>query len=74
MDNERFVLNQTLSTIGAYGIEHFTVDGVHYMAIANHYDDGGYKEHSVIYKWSTGSKNNMNSPIYKWDGVKFTVF
>jgi len=54
MENHRFVLNQTLSTIGAYGIEHFTVDGVHYMAIANHYDDGGYKGNSVIYKWSKG--------------------
>ena len=54
MENKRFVLNQTLSTHGAYGIEHFTIDGVHYMAIANHYDGGSYKVNSVIYKWSTG--------------------
>ena len=53
MQNERFVLNQTLSTHGAYGIEHFTIDGVHYMAIANYYD-GGYKQNSVIYKWGKG--------------------
>ena len=52
MENKRFVLNQTLSTNGAYGIEHFTIDGVNYMAIANYYD-GGYKQNSVIYKWST---------------------
>ena len=53
MENERFVLNQTLSTQGPYGIEHFQIDGVHYMAIANHYF-GGYKQNSVIYKWSAG--------------------
>ena len=53
MENKRFVLNQTLSTHGAYGIEHFTIDGVHYMAIANYYD-GSYKQNSVIYKWGAG--------------------
>ena len=53
MENNRFVLNQTLSTHGAYGIEHFEIDGVHYMAIANHYD-GSYKQNSAIYKWSKG--------------------
>ena len=51
MENGRFVQNQTLSTRGAYCIEHFVIDKVHYMAIANHYD-GGYKQNSVIYKWS----------------------
>ena len=50
MENDRFILNQTLSTHGAYGIEHFKIDDVHYMAIANRYD-GGYKKKSVIYKW-----------------------
>ena len=53
MENKRFVLIQTLSTYGAYGIEHFTIDGVHYMAIANQYDAGSYKLNSVIYRWST---------------------
>ena len=53
MEKERFVLNHTLSTHGPYGIEHFKIDGVHYMAIANHYD-GGYKQDSVIYKWDKG--------------------
>ena len=52
MENKRFVLIQTLFTHGAYGIEHFKIHGVHYMAIANRYD-GGYKQNSVIYKWST---------------------
>jgi len=53
MENERFILNQTLSTNGPYGVEHFKIGGVHYMAIANHYV-GGYKQNSVIYKWSKG--------------------
>ena len=53
METERFVITQTLSTHGTYGIEHFTIDGVHYMAIANYYD-GGYKQNSVIYKWGKG--------------------
>ena len=52
MENKRFRLIQTLSTHGAYGIEHFTIDEVHYMAIANNYD-ASYKQNSVIYKWST---------------------
>ena len=52
MENNRFILIQTLSTHGARSIEHFTIDGVHYMAIANLYD-GSYKLNSVIYKWST---------------------
>ena len=52
MENKRFVLIQTLSTHGAFGVEHFTIDGVHYMAIANFYD-GDSKQNSVIYKWST---------------------
>ncbi|XP_078360441.1 uncharacterized protein LOC144644756 [Oculina patagonica] len=51
MENGRFVQNQTLSTHGAYGIEHFVIDKVHYIAIANHYD-GSHKQNSVIYKWS----------------------
>ena len=54
MENNRFVLNQTLSTHGARGIEHFKIDGVHYMAIANSDYVGGYKQNSVIYKWSKG--------------------
>ena len=54
MENKRFILIQTLSTHGARGIEHFTIDGVHYMAIANHFDRGSYKLNSVIYKWSAG--------------------
>ena len=52
MENQRFVLIQTLSTHGPYGIDHFTIDRVHYMAIANYYD-GGYKQNSIIYKLRT---------------------
>ena len=48
MENKRFILIQTLSTHGAHAIEYFKIDGVHYMAIANLFDDS-----SVIYKWST---------------------
>jgi len=53
MDNKRFILNQTLSIRGAHDIEHFTIDGVHYIAIANN-QDRGYKQNSVIYTWSKG--------------------
>ena len=48
MENKRFILIQTLSTHGAYAIEHFKIDGVHYMAIANF-----FVASTVIYKWST---------------------
>ena len=50
LENGRFGQNQTLPTHGAYGIEHFIIDKVHYMAIANRYDDS-FKQNSVIYKW-----------------------
>ncbi|KAL9989075.1 hypothetical protein ACROYT_G003583 [Oculina patagonica] len=108
MENGRFVQNQTLPTHGASGIEHFVIDKVHYMAIANLYD-GGYKQNSVIYKWSgdqfeefqlistngaTGfkfftiegkhylavseSKNDstylINSSVYKWKNGRFVKY
>ena len=60
MENDRFILNQTLSTHGAYGIEHFKIDDVHYMAIANQYDSS-YKENSVIYKWGKGKFEEFQS-------------
>ena len=53
MENGRFVEKQTLSTYGAFGIDHFVIDKVHYMAIANSYD-GSQKQNSVIYKCRGG--------------------
>ena len=53
LENGRFAQNQTLPTHGAYGIEHFVIDKVHYMTIANRYD-GSYKQNSVIYKLRRG--------------------
>ena len=60
MEDERFVLNQSLSTHGAFGIEHFKIDDVHYMAIANQYDSS-YKQNSVIYKWGKGKFEEFQS-------------
>ena len=60
MEDERFVLNQSLSTHGAFGIEHFKIDDVHYMAIANQYDSS-YKQDSVIYKWGKGKFEEFQS-------------
>jgi len=48
-----------VQTQGAYSAKFFRVNGHVFLAFVNHY---------------TGSKYNMNSPIYKWDGVKFTLF
>jgi len=70
-ENKRFVLNQTLSTHGAYGIEHFKIDDVHYMAIANYYD-GGYKQNSVIYKRTAGKFEEFQSiSTNRGSGLKF---
>ena len=73
MENKRFILNQTLSTLGAYGIEHFTIGEVHYMAIANNFDHmHGYKQNSAIYKWSTGKFEEFQViPTNGASGVKF---
>ena len=73
MENKRFILNQTLSTHGAYGIENFKIDGVHYMAIANQYD-GGYKQNSIIYKWSKGKFEEFHVISTKIQDSRFFIF
>ncbi len=47
---------QQLSTNGAIDCDFFTIDGEHYLAIANHHN---------------GSTGHISSRIYKWDGGQF---
>ena len=47
------------ANLTAYSAKFFRVPGHVFLAFANYH---------------TGSKFNTNSPIYKWDGEKFTLF
>ena len=67
MESKRFIVIQTLSPHGARAIEHFKIDGVHYMAIVKF-----YHERSVIYKWSTDKFEEFQVISIKFpSGLKF---
>jgi hypothetical protein len=54
-----FGLQQAIGTIGGTAWESFQIDGETYLAVANYYN---------------GSTRNIDSKIYKWDGVSFVEF
>lgn len=49
-----FVANQSIPTIGARDIEHFEIDGEHYLAVANQLNASSYYQDSFVLKWSAG--------------------
>lgn len=54
-----FVEFQAIPTSGAADCEFFSIEGVHYLAVANHDD---------------GSSYNVNSKVYRWSGAGFVEF
>ncbi|MCP3871489.1 MAG: hypothetical protein GY703_25965 [Gammaproteobacteria bacterium] len=50
---------QAVSTNGALDWEFFSIDGEHYLAVANHHNDSTY---------------NVDSAVLKWDGSSFPQF
>ena len=54
----RFVLYQTIDTIGARDMEYFTIADKHYLAVANFRNKTTFR---------------LNSAIYQWNGTHFIV-
>eukprot|EP00043_Microstomoeca_roanoka_P009017 m.86166 g.86166 ORF g.86166 m.86166 type:complete len:595 (-) comp14455_c0_seq2:33-1817(-) len=47
----QFDLQQNIFTKGAFDWEYFSIDGDHYLVVANYYDGGSYQVNSQIYRW-----------------------
>ena len=54
----KLTLHQTLPTIGAYGLEYFSIAGKHFLAVANYYN----------------GKFQLDSVVFQWNGKRFIVF
>ena len=58
---------QRLATKGAYDIEHFILEGSHYIAVINHFDHGGagFGVDSMLYRyaWSNSEERNIFKPV-----------
>jgi hypothetical protein len=58
-DGSSFAEFQALATNGAFGWEAFTIDGTHYVAVANNRNDVSH---------------NVDSKIYRFDGSSIVDF
>lgn len=54
----KFTLYQTLQTIGAYGVEYFSIADKHFLAVASHWD----------------GTRQLDSVVFQWNGRQFSVF
>jgi len=52
-DTVALELYQELETKGARDWEHFTIDNMDFLAVANHFNDGSYLVESVVYCYNT---------------------
>ena len=57
-NQDQFVLHQTFPTEGAYDFESFTIEGAHFLAVANHWNDKAVDKRHPI---------DINSTIYRWN-------
>jgi len=62
-----FAEYQRLASKGAHDVEHFVYGGLHYIVVANHFDDdgAGYGAASMMYqyRWNTSLQRNTFQPI-----------
>ncbi|XP_042527646.1 thrombospondin-type laminin G domain and EAR repeat-containing protein [Dipodomys spectabilis] len=69
----KFVLYQRIATHSARDWEAFTVDGEHFLAVANHREGDNHNIDSVIYKWSPttqlfeANQSIATSGAYDWE-------
>ena len=61
LQKNNFTLNQTLDTAGVSDVEHFTIHGDHFLAVANEQDSASYKADSVVYRWEAGTFRESNA-------------
>eukprot|EP00043_Microstomoeca_roanoka_P012905 m.125576 g.125576 ORF g.125576 m.125576 type:complete len:465 (+) comp15623_c0_seq1:149-1543(+) len=59
----KFLSIQKIPTLGAFDWQHFTIDDVHYLAVANFYDDHTLHTDSEIFRWD--SQANQLFPVQK---------
>ena len=55
----QFTLYQTLQTRGGFSVEYFSIADKHFLAVANHHDQGTHL---------------LDSAVYQWKGKRFVVF
>ena len=106
----QFEVFQVFPTNGASGLKFFTIDGEHYLAVAEFHDRSTHSIDSAVYKWKKGrfekyqnipthggvacdsiviankthlvfsnqyhpqKKYNLESTVYKWSGGNFLKF
>eukprot|EP00049_Salpingoeca_infusionum_P007446 m.121108 g.121108 ORF g.121108 m.121108 type:complete len:466 (-) comp13702_c0_seq1:114-1511(-) len=54
-DDGIFESIQQIPTFGAFDWEHFVINGVHYIAVANYHNDVSFEIPSQVYKWNGGT-------------------
>ena len=83
LEQNKFTLNQTLDSIGVLDVEYFTIDGDHFLTVANHYNGWSYKQDSVVYRWEAGifkefqripTKGVRNAHYFTINTRKFMLF
>ena len=72
LQKNNFTLNQTLDIVDVSDVEHFTIHGDHFIAVANKKDNGGSKLDSVVYRWEAGTFRELQRILTK--GVKDTHY
>ena len=73
VSTEKFSLYQTLDTIGALGVQHFTISDKHFLAVPNHYNGTNYRLNSVLYQWN-GHQFVILQTLRTNGAVKFDFF
>ena len=72
-----------LDSIGVLDVEYFTIDGDHFLTVANHYNGWSYKQDSVVYRWEAGifkefqripTKGVRNAHYFTINTRKFMLF
>ena len=54
LQQNNLVVNQTTDTPSASDVEHFTIHGERFLAVANRYDGSSYSVDSVVYRLEAG--------------------
>ena len=54
LQQNNLVINQTIDTHSESDVEHFTIHGEHFLAVANRYDGSSYSVDSVVYRLEAG--------------------
>eukprot|EP00050_Salpingoeca_kvevrii_P019934 m.92159 g.92159 ORF g.92159 m.92159 type:complete len:1341 (-) comp8638_c0_seq1:137-4159(-) len=56
-DTDEFVSSHNISSIGAVDLEHFVIDGTHFLGVSHFKDDVNYTLLSNLYEWNPISRD-----------------